>query len=284
MMNSLVYSIQEAFDGFRRARVSTFMTIFTISFLLFIITLFSILFLNADRLVNTLHAEYDIQAFISNTYSEEEVESLRQRVMRLEEIGEVEYVSKKQAAIEFQQEFGDEFFDILEENPLPASLIVKLKQEHQNVNNVKSISAKIAEWEGIDETVHSVTGFDLLIKVSNSARVALVVLLTIVVLGSMFVVSNTIRLIINARRHIIETMELVGATHAFIRRPYLLEGLFQGFLGGTFAAIIVFILLQIVDAQWPNLIWMPATYLLGLVAAGVIFGFLGSLFAVKRFL
>ncbi len=283
-MKSLIYSIKEAFDGFRRARVSNFITIFTISFLLFIITLFSILFLNADRLVNALHAEYDVQAFISNIYSQEEIESLRNRLMRLEQVEKVEFVSKEEAAREFQQEFGDEFFDILEENPLPASFIVKLKQEYQNVNDVKSISVKISDCEGINETVHSVSGFDLLLKISNSVRAALVVLLTIVVLGSMFVVSNTIRLIINARRHIIETMELVGATRAFIRRPFLLEGLFQGFFGGTFAAIIVYIILQIVNAQWPNLIWMPVTYLSGLLAAGVVFGFLGSLFAVKRFL
>lgn len=278
------YSIKEAFDGFKRARLSNAITIFTIAFLLFVICVFVIIFFNTDRLVNLLHAEYDIQAFISNTLSSEEIEDIQNDIENLQRVKSVRYISKQEAAIEFQKEFGEDFLDLLDENPLPRSFIIELKTEHKNVETVKQVAADLTELSGIDEALHGVTGVDILLKVSRVSRIILLGLGLVVFFGSLFVISNTIRLIISARRNIIETMELVGATRSFIRRPYLIEGIIQGLCGGAISAALSYVIVTFVQNQWPNTLYFPPEYFCAVVGAGVLLGTMGSLMAVKRFL
>ncbi|MDZ7724533.1 MAG: permease-like cell division protein FtsX [candidate division KSB1 bacterium] len=283
-MTGFLYSVREAFDGFKRARLSNAITIFTIAFLLFVISVFVIVFFNTERLVNLLHAEYDIQAFISNTLSQDEVQDLKSNVESFQTVESVQYISKQQAAAEFQKEFGDDFLDLLDENPLPRSFVVKLKKEHKNVETVKEVAANLDALAGIDEALHSVSGIDVLLKVSRVSRTVLLLLGIVVFFGSLFVISNTIRLIIMARRTIIETMELVGATRRFIRRPYLIEGMIQGLCGGAISAGLIYLIVAFIQHQWRNTLFFPLEYLLAVAGAGILLGYLGSLMAVKRFL
>ena len=283
-MTGFLYSVREAFDGFKRAKLSSIITIFTIAFLLFVICVFVVVFLNTDRLVNLLHAEYDIQAFISNTLSNEEIKDLQSRILEFHTVGTVQFVSKQEAAVEFQKEFGDDFLDILDDNPLPNSFIIKLKSEHKDIDTVKEIAKELQALDGIDEALHSVSGVDVLLKVSRVSRVVLLGLGIVVFSGSLFVITNTIRLIITARHAIIETMELVGATRRFIRRPYVIEGIVQGLCGGLISAGLLYMIILFIQFQWPNALYFPLEYLAAVAGVGLTLGYLGSIMAVKRFL
>ena len=129
---SLTYSIKEAMTGFAKARLSTAITIFTVFFLLFFLGIVAILTLNMNRLVSTLNANHDVQVFLANTLTDEDIDQVKSEIAEMSGVLDVHYISKEAAAREFKKEFGDNIFDALGENPLPASLVVKVDQRLSN--------------------------------------------------------------------------------------------------------------------------------------------------------
>ncbi len=280
----LAHSLKEAMDGFRRARMASLISIFTIAFLLILIAIFGILSININRLISTLHAQIDIQVFISNTLDYGEIADLAARIKSTEGVAKVEFVSKDAAAREFQKEFGETLFTILEENPLPSAFNVTLKEKYLSAGGITKVAQLIEKERGVDEVVYHSQTLSLLTKYARIAKAVNVVLIVFVMVGSLFVVSNTIRLIIVARKDIIETMKLVGATRAFIMRPLLIEGMIQGILGGCAAFVFVYLVIKAVASQVPNLIYVPIDMLSLLIVTGCVLGFFGSAVAIKKFL
>ncbi len=280
----LGHSLKEAMDGFRRARLASFISISTIAFLLILIAIFAILSININRLIRTLHAQIDIQVFIANTLDDGEIAELTNRIKGIEGVAKVEFVSKDAAAKEFQKEFGEALFTILEENPLPSALNVSLKESYLSAAGIARVAQVIEKERGVDEVVYHSQTLSLLTKYAQIARAVNIVLILFVIAGSLFVVSNTIRLIIVARKDIIETMKLVGATRAFIRRPLLIEGMIHGILGGSVAFVFVYLVVKAVASQVPNLIYVPIDMLSLLIVTGCVLGILGSAVAIKKFL
>lgn len=281
---SIIYSIKEAFSGLGRAKVSFFISVFTISFLLFLIGLFGIFTLNVNHLIRVLHAKVDIQIFISNILDDTEIAKLGSIISNMEQIEKVNFISKDAAARQFQKEFGSELFDMLEENPLPSSFTIKLSEKFQTEDGIKTVAQKIEALEGIDEVQYHSEALGLLTRFSKIAYIISSILLLLVISGSLFVISNTIRLIVIARKDIIYTMRLVGATNRFISRPFIIEGIIQGFLGGVFAFFCSYLIVEIVKFRWPGIVLVKMDYLFVLIAAGLLFGYISSKFALKRYL
>jgi cell division transport system permease protein len=274
----MVYSVKEAFSGFAKARISTVITVF---FLLFILGVVAILSVNVNRLVTVLNANHDLQVFLANTLSEEEIARFRAELVSTEGVFRVDYISKDDAADEFKQEFGEDIFDALEENPLPASFVIQLNDEGASTDRFAKI---LQDRPEVDEVVMQQNAINALVKFSSVSRIILYVLLFLVFLGSLFMISNTIRLIIFARQQIIDTMKLVGATDSFIRRPFIFQGVIQGVLGGFLSFLLIYLILKVVDLQWPGLIFTPGWMYWGILCTGLLFGYIGSLFAIRRFL
>ncbi len=283
-MTSWIYSLKEAFSGFAQARISTFITVFAIFFLILILSLFAAVTLNVNRIMNALNANYDLQVFLSNTVTPAERQELEDKISHLDGVAQVQFISKEEAAQEFKKEFGDDIFDVLEENPLPASFVVSLEENFRSKMSIEALGKQLEGELGIDEVVYHQAAFNVLVQFSRVSKTVMGVLFFLVFLGSMFMVSNTIRLIILARKPIIDTMKLVGATNTFIRRPFLIEGVLQGILGGGFVALILWLGYQIIDLQWPGMIYIPSAFYGAVGLTGLLFGLVGSIFAIKRFL
>ena len=281
---SILYSIKEAFAGFSKARVSTFITIFSSFFLIFLMAVFGILSSNVYRMANMLNASYDMQVFLANTLTSAEIQELQQNLRQNAEIKEIRYISKEEAAKEFKQAFGEDIFDALDENPLPASFVILLHENSPAKKSAEKFAQELQARPQIDEVVLHQQSLDSLLKFSRLSRIVLYALFALVFLGSFFLISNTIRLIIIARSPVIDTMKLVGATNAFIRRPFIIQGLLQGLLGGALASLLLFVCLQAAALQWPGMILVPRFYYIFLIGSGLAFGLIGSVFAVKRFL
>ncbi|HPG39167.1 MAG TPA: permease-like cell division protein FtsX [bacterium] len=280
----LLYSIKEAFAGFSRARFSFFISVFAISFLLFLIGIFGMITLNVDHLIDVLHARVDIQVFISNIYDDTQIARLGSTLSALPEVESVEFISKDAAAREFQKEFGEELFSILEDNPLPSSFIVKLREKYRTETEVARVAQTVKNIPGVDDIEYQTGALSLLTRFSGIARFVNAILLVIVISGSVFVITNTIRLIIIAKQDIINTMRLVGATNSYISRPYLIEGIIQGLLGGLIASCLCWILIKGFNWRWPGVIFINMDYLYILIGGGLVIGWLSSLFAIRRYL
>jgi len=280
----LLYSFSEGFKGLRRAKFSAFVSISTIFLSLILIGVFIIFIINAQRLVNRIQSRMELEIFIDNSYTMEQVEELRQKILHIAGIDSVRYVSKEEALEIINQQLDQDVFEILDENPLPSSFQVKMKPTFRSATNTQKISEQLSRLEGIDEIFYR---RDLLIILEKYIRIFVVAVLGIGVLlavGSIFLVSNTIKLIIFSRSTIIEIMKLVGATRRFIRRPFLVEGIIQGLIGGFFAALFFFLILKIVKLEIPGLILIDYRNYPLLIILGVLFGLIGSLLALRRFL
>jgi cell division transport system permease protein len=283
-MAGLIYSCKEAFSGFSKARVSTAITIFTIFFLIFVLSIFAVLSLNVQRLINVLNAKHDLQVFISNTYSEKDISALRAKIASMDQVAVIAYISKEEASKEFRQEFGADIFSLLEENPLPASFVITLKEKFVGQDVIRQFIKRLEAENGVDEVLYQRGPIDTLLRFSRISKTVSLTVFSLVLLGSLFMVSNTLRLIIIARKSIIDTMKLVGATSCFIRRPFFIEGMLQGVMGGFAAAVILWFSLKIINWQWPGIISAPNELFAAVILAGFLFGLFGSLFAVRRYL
>ncbi len=283
-MGGWIYSLKEAWIGFSKARVATAVTVFAIFFLSSVLSFFVLLSMNIDRFVQVLKERQDIQVFISNAAVEKAIAELKARIASYEQVESVQYISKEDAAREFKSVFGEDIFNLLEENPLPASLLIRVKRNFSSEAEIRRLIARLQAERQVDEVIYQRGAADKLVKFSRLSQRILLGVFALVFLGSLFMVSNTIRLIILGRRPIIDTMKLVGATNSFIKRPFLFEGLLQGAAGGTAAALFLWLSWRFIEWRWPGVVYIPRELPAAVLVAGLLFGYLGSRIAVRRYL
>ena len=284
----LSYVVKEGFSGFKRAKLSMFAAVFTICVSLLLLSFFTILFLNANTMVNSLREKVEMEAFLSDQLSSDKITELKGIVEMLGGVREVRYVSKEEAAKIFQQEFGEDIHKILNFNPLPASFKIFLKDGYKNVKGAEKIVQQIKALKGIDDVIYRK---QLLEMLDERAMTFLWITLGIgifITISSIILVANTIRLAIYAKRKIIQTMKLIGATRGFIRMPFLLEGFLQGLIGGVIAACIIFVLFNYLE-QWltvslSQFVHVESVYYGIMITAGCVLGLFGSMISVRRFI
>jgi cell division transport system permease protein len=284
----LRYVLREGFSGFKRAKLSMFAAVFTICVSLLLLSFFAILFLNANSVVNSLREKVEMEAFLNDQLSNDKITEVKGLVEMLDGVREVHYVSKEEAAKIFQQEFGEDIFKILNFNPLPASLKIFLKEGYKTAKHAESIVQQVKSLKGVDDVIYRK---QLLEMLDERAKLFLWITLGVgifITLSSVILVANTIRLAIYAKRKIIQTMKLIGATRGFIRLPFLLEGFLQGLLGGLIAAGIVFVLFNYME-QWltvslSQFVYVQPYYYSIIVGVGCVLGLFGSMISVRRFI
>jgi len=284
LFSGITYSIAEGLRGLRRARFSTTVSIFTIFLSLIIIAIFLIIILNVRSIVLQIQSRMELEAFIDASFSEEQIEILKSQIKDLEGIEQVNYISKEKAAEIFREQVGHDIFEILDENPLPASFQIRLIPEYRSAKQAKQLFEQILSLDGIDEIIYR---HDLLVLLEKYMHIFVLIIAALgllLALSSIILVSNTIKLVIFSRRKIIEIMKLVGATRGFIRRPYIVEGVLQGFSGGALAALFIYFIFKIINIEIPDLILIDQRIYWVLILLGAFFGLVGSIIALRKFL
>ncbi|MGM9662878.1 MAG: permease-like cell division protein FtsX [Oscillospiraceae bacterium] len=259
---------------------------------LLIMGTFSLVALNAQNLLNELESENEILAYVDESLSEEEARALQKKLEKLDNVGEVTFISREEAMKAFQEKYEDDplFQDLDAETfrhryTIRTLDIEKTAETRAAVEAVEGI-AKVNAYEEI------AGGF---IAVRNIAGVVCLALIVILFVVSMFIISNTIKLTTFDRRDEIAIMKMVGATDGFIRWPFVFEGLLFGLLSAAIAFALQWLLysavsqgvsgsdtielLHIIDFKT---IWLPVAGVFA--AAGVFIGVCGSLSAIRKFL
>jgi len=280
----MFYSIKEGLNGLYRTKISSMITISIISLTLIVISIFTIFTINVKAVIDSIQNRIELEIFIDNSFDAAKKENLRFQILKYDGVQSIKYISKEDAALIFKKQFDQDIFDILEENPLPSSFQIFLTKNFRNSIKVKKLVDELSKLEGVDDVA---LRQDILIQIEKYIKMIYYIFFgtgALLVFGSIFLISNTIKLTIFSKQPIIETMKLVGATKKFIRRPYLVEGLVQGFFGSIFASLILFIFLNFINIEIPNLIVVPKEIFLIIFLIGVFLGFLGSILAIQRFL
>lgn len=288
-MVSIPYSIREGLAGFQRAKFAVLAATSAMTVALVLIGLFALLSYEAQKVSSWLRSRVgEIEVFLEESVEETTAEALYLRAQATPGVDEAEYVSQEEAQSIFEQEFGEGAEVFLDEPFLPASIKVRVQSQYANPDSLSGLVEEIEQWNRVDEVVFNQP---LLIKVQQNLRLLTIsglLLGTIVVLASLILVANTIRLTIYARRLLIRTMKLVGATDSFIRRPFIIEGIAQGLLAGIIAALILSGLYGLMSGYLPQLEGSSSAaailVMTGVVLSGVALGWIGSLFAVRRFI
>lgn len=248
-MLGLRYAFREALIGVRHAKTMAALALGTIALSLLVFGLFLLVTLGLYGAMGSMKARMEIEVYLVEHRSVEDVLPLKKRIEAVAGVERVVYVSKEEAAVRFTKIFGDSLLAPLSENPLPASLEILPAPGFRTAEKMAQIARTIQTKDAghlIDDLDYGASwakGFDRLLL---GILVIDAVLAAIAGLASVMVVSNAVRLSVLARREVIETMTLVGATDGFIRRPFFLEGLLEGTLGGALAAVALYVVLYVV--------------------------------------
>jgi cell division transport system permease protein len=280
----ITYLIKTTWKHFRRAWISSLLSIISIAFFLVLIGFFGLISLNISHLLQSLSSQVQIHAYMSNALEDREAMDLQGRLEAISGVERVEFISRAEAVKTFQGEFGKELFDILKDNPLPASFVVYVNGQQRTEAGIRAVAERVQVLRGIDEVVYHVKTLALLNRYGSIAVKVNGALLIFVTIGSLFLIANHLRLVIGAQKQIISTMRLVGATAGFIRLPLLLDGLLQGVFGGVLALLVLQMGVMYLTSGLPGFALQGMEYGGLLLLIGVLFGFIGSLLGLKRYL
>ena len=274
----------------RKVRNSYIVSNISIALVLFLLGSVGYLMTAAMQVARTLQESVTVTVELRNGADEKQKESLRKRFEANELVSHVEYSSKddKLNDTDFRQMFEQEFEAILEENPLLDSFELTLSADSADPDKLETFIAQIAELDGVDRVSYPAQTVERLHATIAKIRLVLLLFGGALLVISLILLNNTIRLAIFSKRYLINTMKLVGATKWFIMRPFLGSRITQGILSGIIASALFLTAVYGLNEAVPELMSLAETMKIGIIVGGMVLGgILISLcftfFAVNKF-
>jgi len=276
-------ALRETMIGFRRAPMLSALSITTIAFSLFAFGLFSLVAVNIRKTLSDVESRVEIRAFLADGTAVEVVSAAMGDIGAFPEVSRVEYVSPDSALARARAELG-EFKDVFESAFLPASIDVRMREGHRDPASLRTIAGRIKSFEFVDDVRYGEDWVDKLYRIRNVATAAGVILGLAFAAVAVIIIGATIRMAVMARAREISIMRLVGATDAFIRRPFLIEGFLKGVLGGLLALALTWFASVVISRNFVQTeFFSRGLASLGIIGGAVI-GVLGSSLSVGRHL
>ncbi|MEX5286284.1 permease-like cell division protein FtsX [Selenomonas sputigena] len=286
------YFIREVCISIKRNTWMSFASIGTVAVSLFILGMFLIIVMNMNRMASMLESQVQINVYLSDKLKGSEIDDIEDDLNKMQGIESVKYVSREEAIVRLRERLGDQKYllDALDDkNPLPNSFEVTVKQPTM----VETAAKAIERFDGVESAKYGQDVVEHLFDMTRLIRAFGFTLMLLLAGATLFIISNTIRLTVFARRKEIAIMKYVGATDWFIRWPFLLEGVVLGFFGGVFASVALRSIYGMITAkvystlaflplipQYPFVNFISVVMLL----SGMVIGALGSTISLKRFL
>jgi len=296
VMGRIHYFVERAFINIRQNLLVTLLTIGTITLAFLILSLSLLIYVNLERVTESWSDRVQVTAYFTEDLSPGDLATLKTKITALEGTSDIQYISKDEALKKFYGRLkGQEaLLEGVSSDILPSSLEIHLKKNSRDSTSISRYVERLKKIPLITEVQYGEEWVKRFSHFMNLIRFAGILVAGFIVLAVVFIVANTIKLTIYARKDELDLMGLVGATRLFIKVPYLIEGVVQGVIG---AALAILILLGVYLAFLSNadfffsfntmeagLLFLPATYLVALVFGGAALGFLGSLASLKRFI
>jgi len=276
-------SVRGAIAGIRRAPLLSSLSIAAIAVSLLIVGLFSVAGYNIDQALSGVESRVEIVVYLHDGVDEELVGLTSAEVEGYPEVEGVTYVSKVEALFRASnelEEFSDVFSD-LEVNPLPASLVIQLREHFRTPADVERVAQRLTGYDFVEEVQYGREWVDRLYQVRRVVGGGALLLGVGFAIGAILLIGIAVRMAILARRQEISIMKTIGATESYIRRPFLAEGLFTGLLGGLVALLLTWGAYRVIDGSLLPLEWIPDWWVgVGLIVAALI-GMLAAARAVR---
>jgi cell division transport system permease protein len=279
----------EASESAKKTKTIYISTVFGIAMVLLMIGLLGLILVHANNLERYVKENIVLNVFVDDAAHEADVMQLQKQLETNPMVKQTQYVSKELAARNLQKDLGEDFVKFLGYNPLSPSLDVYLKAEYANNTDIEKFKTELLKNPVIKEVKYQQSLVDGMNQNLTSISLVILVFAGIFVVLSVALINNTIRLAIYSQRFLIKSMQLVGATKGFIRKPFLLYGIWHGLLGGLIAIVILIATLYFADKQIPDLIILQNYTEFGIVfivivGLGVFISGFSTYLAVNKFL
>jgi cell division transport system permease protein len=285
---------KRAIDDILKNRFLNLVTIITISLSILITSAFILFFINTSEIINSWKKGLRIMAYLKDGLSRTEVDYVAQAIQALDGVQKLRYISKEEALtqLEKQMEHQASLLENLTENPLPDSFEIRMTAAIGSWQRIASLAAQIETLNHVAEVEYGQQWIGRFIHLFNLFRLAGYAMGVLFFMAAIFIVANTIRLVIYSRREEVEIMRLVGATDNFIKIPFYFEGLIQGALGAVTGLGILylsfFFITSNVDgdilAGLLDLKFLPLPTICGILLGSMLVGWLGCYISLKQFL
>jgi cell division transport system permease protein len=274
----------------RRLRASYFTSVVSITLVLFVLGFFGLIVLHANMIGKHVKENIQLDVYMKKNAKEAEINRLRKELDATEGIKSTKYISAEEAKELYKKEIGEDFIEFLEgENPLHSSIEVHLNETYANVAELKKLSSQIQKRDIVEDVRFYEDYVDTINN--NIARISIFFMIVsgLLLLISIVLINNTIRLSVYSKRFIIRSMKLIGATQSFIRKPFIWQGIVQGIISSIFSIGLLIAILFKLNQYYPDLINLGNIdiYLIlfaGILILGILLSWWSSSLSVRKFL
>lgn len=277
-----LHSLSEALSDFWKDKITTLLAIITIGFSLLVLNFFLLLIWNLNQIVKDFKKQFQVQVYLTASAQEGEVADLGAFLSAQPEVEKVSFVTSEEALKEMESFFGTDLLKGLEENPLPRSFVLEIQEQYRVRQLLQNLSERI-KTKPIVETVEF--GKESLDRLDNLFRTSVKVALLFggfVLLALVFIVANTIRLLMSQKKETIRLYRLMGAGSGLVLWPFVWESLLLGLSGTILSLLLLWGIFKIFQVKLFPLIFIPYQVVLLLAATVLFLSFLGGLFSLRR--
>jgi len=288
-MDKIMFLLSEGLKNLWRHKLTAFTAVFSIFLTLTLAGSLIIVSENTGKIIEYLRDKYKIEVFFKQNISNERIEEVVREFKSIKGVRSTTIITKIDAKKIFKSQFGENVLDIVGYNPLPASCVINLVKNQKDKLNIRPIIDRLRKFSEVDEVNYQGRLINR-IESSYQAFVKISVLLLIIVLIiSVLIISNTVRLTIYAKNELIKSFQLVGATRTFIKTPFILEGIFHGLIGALVATLLLYTIMEFASDFLLSVIGLEIDFsffnlLFILSNLGIIISYFASSRAISKFL
>lgn len=287
-MDKFLFLFGEGLKNLWRHKLTVFTSVFSIFLALTTVGVLFIAEQNTQKLIEYMRSKYKIEVFFEDSITDKEAEQTVLKIRKIPGVYSTTLITKDQALRIYKSQFNEDLVEFLDYNPLPSSCVVNIARKKEGLLHVEPIIKKIQSMKGVDSVNHQRRLISRIEKIYEQGLLGLSVVAFAIMLVTVMIISNTIKLTIYAKKDLIQALKMIGATNSFIRMPFILEGIFQSVIGASLASGLLYgavyganeILGRLttftLPVQWYFLGWL-------FLIAGVISLF-GSSRAISRFI
>ena len=281
-------SSEEKFNR-RRLRTSYITSVFSITLVLFMLGLLGLILLHAKKLSNMVKENIIVTVMLKESVKDADMMQLLKTLDASSFVKETELISPEKAAEIMKKDLGQDFISVLGFNPLPYSIDVKVNADYANGDSLKRIEKRITENENVREVSYPPSVLKNVNENIQKISIFLIFFSFVLLFVALALINSTIRLAVYSKRLLIKSMQLVGATSGFIRKPFIINSIVQGAIAGVLAVLFLFGSLKFLMSKLPELndLQDSQTTLIvfaGVIVFGILISTLSTIFAVRKYL
>jgi cell division transport system permease protein len=290
----LILFFRRAVEDFRNNRLLNIVTLLTISLSILIASAFILFFINTSEIMNFWKKGLRIMAYLKADVPRSELSNIKQQIQAMDGVESLRFISKEDALnqLKAQMQRQASLFDNLDKNPLPDGFEIEISPANQSWEKIESLAAQIESLDAVEEVEYGQKWFGHFTQLFELFTITGYAMCTIFVMAAVFIMANTIRLVIYSRRDEIEIMRLVGAAERFIKIPFYIQGLLQGALGAGIGLIVLFAVFLFLASNieqgffsgFFNIRFLSPLIAGAILLTSALAGWLGSYISLKQYL